>query len=154
MISIDPAVIEDARAIVELQRLCYQSEAAIYGDYHIPPLTQTAEDIRSEFETHRFLKAVDDGVIVGSVRAHLTGETCLIGRLFVHPDFQNRGIGARLMGEIESCFPHAGRFELFTGDRSEKNLHLYRKLGYQEFRSEPVTSTLTLVYMEKIQKRD
>ncbi len=152
MISIEPAVDDDAQALVDLQRLCYQSEAAIYGDYHIPPLTQTADDIHGEFAAGRILKAVNNGVIIGSVRARLDGADCLIGRLFVHPDFQNRGIGARLMGKVEECFPDAERFELFTGDKSEKNLHLYRKLGYREFRREPATPALALVYLEKIQK--
>ena len=39
---IKPAVIEDSEAILTLQRLAYQSEAAIYDDFTIPPLTRDA----------------------------------------------------------------------------------------------------------------
>jgi hypothetical protein len=78
--------------------------------------------------------------------------TCMIGRLIVHPDYQNRGIGTRLMNEIERCFDEAKRFELFTGHKSERNIALYRKLGYRIFRSEKISGNLTLVYMEKFNK--
>ena len=99
------------------------------------------------------LKAIaDGGKITGSVRACLDDGTCKIGRLIVHPDIQNRGIGTRLLKEIERRFENAGRFELFTGHKSERNLHLYRKLGYRIFRSEKISESLTLVYLEKFNK--
>ena len=57
------------------------------------------------------------------------------------------------MAEIESAFPKARRFELFTGHRSERNLHLYEKLGYREFKRVPATEDLTMVFMEKVAGR-
>ena len=144
------AVTADAAAILRLQRLAYQSEARLYGDDEIPPLTQTAIEIEQEFARVVFLKArADDGSIVGSVRAYERGGTCFIGRLIVHPDHQNQGIGAKLMQEIEARFTHAERFELFTGHRSERNLRFYRRLGYDTFKEERVTDALTLIFLRK-----
>jgi GNAT superfamily N-acetyltransferase len=71
------------------------------------------------------------------------------GKLIVHLDFQNRGIGTRLMNEIEKRFDQAERYELFTGCRSERNLYLYQKLGYEPFRSERATDKVTLTFLEK-----
>ena len=139
----------DAEEILELQKLAYQSEAAIYQDYAIPPLTQTLAEITAEFHTRHFLKVVADGRIRGSVRAHLTQGTCYIGRLIVHPAYQNSGLGTKLMGKIEGCFPEARRYELFTGHLSTRNLYLYRKLGYLPARREQVSEKLTLVFLEK-----
>ncbi|RPI52258.1 MAG: GNAT family N-acetyltransferase [Chloroflexi bacterium] len=96
--------------------------------------------------------------IVGSVRATVRDDTCFIGRLIVHPEVQDQGIGTRLLAEIEACFPlrsapgcYAGvrRYELFTGHRSQKNLHLYDKLGYRPLRTQRLNDRLTLVYLEK-----
>ena len=70
-------------------------------------------------------------------------------KLIVHPKFQNQGIGTQLLREIENHFNRAKRFELFTGYKSEKNLHLYRKQGFEIFKSEKVNEALTLVFMEK-----
>jgi predicted N-acetyltransferase YhbS len=141
---------EDAQEILDLQKLAYQSEAAIYQDYTIPPLTQTLPELEAEMQSQLFLKAVAKGQIVGSVRAHLQQETCCIGRLIVNPVYQNRGLGKELMREIEGCFPQAQHYRLFTGHRSERNLYLYQKLGYRRVGSEKISDKLTMVFLEKM----
>jgi len=152
---VQPARPTHAAEILALQKLAYHSEAAIYDEYGIPPLTQTLDSMRADLQRQTCLIAtIDDGSrgcrIVGSVRAHLDQGTCYIGRLIVHPDWQNQGIGTRLMAEIEHLFRHAVRFELFTGHLSERNLYLYRKLGYRPFKQERISDALTLVYLEKL----
>jgi ribosomal protein S18 acetylase RimI-like enzyme len=149
---ITQATTADAEEILALQKLAYQSEAAIYQDYTIPPLMQTLEEITAEFQDRHFLKAVTAGYIQGSVRAHLDRGACHIGRLIVHPASQNRGLGTKLMQEIEACFPEARRFELFTGHLSSRNLYLYQKLGYLPVRRQPVSEKLTMVFLEKRSK--
>jgi ribosomal protein S18 acetylase RimI-like enzyme len=144
-----PARLEDAATILELQKLAYRSEAMIYDDFSISPLTQTLENLQSEFNTKTILKAVADNRIVGSVRAYQKNRTCYVERLIVHPDFQRRGIGTKLLKRIEELFSTANRFELFTGDKSESNIRLYSGLGYRIFKREPMMERLTLVYMEK-----
>jgi GNAT superfamily N-acetyltransferase len=146
---ITQATFADAAEILDLQKLAYQSEAAIYQDYTIPPLTQTLAEIKAEFCSRLFLKAVTAGRIQGSVRASMEQGTCCIGRLIVHPTQQNRGLGAQLMREIEGRFPDAQRFELFTGHLSERNLYLYKKLGYRPVRRDQVSEILTMVFLEK-----
>ena len=146
---IGPATVEDAQAILVLQRLAYQSEAAIYGDFTIPPLTETLDEIKARFQDRRFLVAREASQIVGSVRAFQDGATCHVQRLIVHPGYRRRGIGMALLTMIESCFPTAGRFELFTGHKSESNLRLYERAGYRAFRREPANEKVALVFMEK-----
>ncbi len=139
----------DAAAILALQKLAYHSEALLYDDFSIPPLVQTLEGLRQEISQKTFLKATVDRQIVGSVRGYQSRETCWVGRLMVHPDFQGRGLGTALMRQMERSFPEARRAELFTGHRSEKNLRLYERLGYAIFRQEPVTEKLIFVFMQK-----
>ena len=67
------ASVNDSAAILGLQKLAYQSEAAIYNDFRLPPLTETSEDWRSNFSSRVVLKAVDRGRIIGSVRAYQIG---------------------------------------------------------------------------------
>ena len=146
---VERASVKDAAEILTLQKLAYQSEAAIYDDYTIPPLTQTLEEIRGDFEKQVFLKVSSGDRIVGSVRAHAREGTCFVGRLIVHPDSQNRGIGTTLLEEVETVFDDAERFELFTGSRSERNLYLYQKMGYEVFRRERLSDKVSLVFLEK-----
>jgi ech hydrogenase subunit C len=141
----------DAPEILALQKIAYRSEAEIYGDDSLPPLQQTLEELQQEFERPQevVLKAVVNGKIIGSVRGQAVDGAAKVGRLVVHPYFLRRGIGVRLMAEIEKAFPDAKRFEVFTGEKSQRNLSLYRKLGYQPFKTEPGTPAVTLVYLQK-----
>jgi ribosomal protein S18 acetylase RimI-like enzyme len=146
---VERATISDAEEILSIQKLAYRSEAEIYNDFEISPMVQTLEGIEKDFENQYFLKALIDRRIIGSVRAYPKEGTCYIGRLIVHPDFQNRGIGTRLMSEIEKVFGTYQRFELFTGARSQRNLYLYQKLGYEIFKTANITDQTTTVYLEK-----
>lgn len=146
---IEPATLDDAQRILTLQHLAYQSEAAIYDDFNLPPLLETLEDLTARFGDRRFLKAVDGDRLVGSVRAFQEGETCFMERLIVHPDHRRRGIGTDLLNRIETLFPTARRFELFTGHQSEGNIRLYERLGYRAFCQKQANEKVTLVYMEK-----
>jgi GNAT superfamily N-acetyltransferase len=150
VMKIERANVDDAAEILALQKLAYLTEAELYGDYTIEPLTQTLDGIVSDFSRRTFLKAVEDGAIVGSVRAHTEGGTCFVGKLIVHPEYRNRGIGAALMLELERLHPGAERFELFTGWKSANNLHLYGKLGYRRYKLENATERLKFVCMEKV----
>jgi ribosomal protein S18 acetylase RimI-like enzyme len=146
---IGKAQIDEAHDILKLQKIAYQSEAELHNDFTIPPLTQTLEEIKEDFTRQVFLKAIIDNTIIGSVRAWDDGGNCYIGRLIVHPAFQNQGIGARLLNEIESIFKDSKRFELFTGHRSDRNLYFYQKFGYKIFKTEKIHDNLSLVYLEK-----
>jgi ribosomal protein S18 acetylase RimI-like enzyme len=148
-VKIEGASPSDAESILALQKIAYRSEAALYDDYSIAPLTQTLDQITEEFNDLVFLKATESGRIIGSVRGYLKEGTCYIGRLIVHPDYQGRGIGTRLMNAIEARFAQAERFELFTGSRSVRNIGLYERLGYRQFSTKAVTQDLTFVYLEK-----
>jgi ribosomal protein S18 acetylase RimI-like enzyme len=149
MVDISRARLDDLQEILAIQRLAYRQEAKLYDDYQIPPLTETLEDLKDKFASHTFLKATADGKIIGTVRVLQEGNTCHVGRLAVHPDFQNRGVAAKLLMEVERTFPACGRFELFTGDRSVRSIRLYEKLGYKRFKTERPANNVNLVYLEK-----
>jgi ribosomal protein S18 acetylase RimI-like enzyme len=151
---IEPATVADAADILALQKLAYLSEAELYNDFTIPPLTQTLDEITAEFGRRMFLKAAEGETIIGSVQGLQVGGTCYVGRLMVHPERQGEGIGTRLMAAIEAAFADIERFELFTGHKSVANIRLYERLGYLVFRTEAVAPALSLVFMEKRLRRD
>ncbi|MBE7073139.1 MAG: GNAT family N-acetyltransferase [Ruminococcaceae bacterium] len=142
------AVQDDLQEILALQYLAYQSEAALFGNKDIPPLKETIEELTEEFNKGTILKLVEDGKIIGSVRAYAKNITAYIGKLMVHPDHRCKGYGTLLLNEIEKCFPDC-RFELFTSTRSEDNIRLYQKLGYIIFDRKEITDELVFVYLEK-----
>ncbi|GAA0554951.1 GNAT family N-acetyltransferase [Actinomadura livida] len=150
-VAVERAGPQDAGEVLTVQRAAYVAEAQLYGDPFIPPLVESAEQLRKVLSSDAVvLKAVLGGRLVGAVRAQFSEHTCLIGRLVVVPDLQGRGIGRRLLAALEDEV--AGRADacvLFTGHLSEANLRLYRRAGYTETRRERVAAHLTLVHMRK-----
>jgi len=139
----------DAEEILELQKLAYKSEAEIYSDFSLGPLKQTLDELKADFATMTFFKAVIDGKIVGSVRAWMDGTSCHMSRLIIHPLYQNLGIGSKLVKAMEKHFSQAERFDIFTGHKSRRNIYYFQKLGYKAFRREKVSEKRERVYFEK-----
>ncbi|MBB5935679.1 ribosomal protein S18 acetylase RimI-like enzyme [Streptomyces zagrosensis] len=151
-VTISPATAQDAEQILKLQYLCYQSEAELYGDYSIEPLTQTFDDLRAELGNGWVLVARLGEEVVGSVRGavHEDG-TAAIAKLIVHPRMQRHGLGGRLLAAIEArlAAERVKRYRLSTGHRSEGNLRLYRKCGYAQIGTEQISRSLSVVTLEK-----
>lgn len=143
------AELEDAAEILKLQKSTFAMEAKINDDCSIKPLNENAEDIEKAFEKQSYIKIVDGGRIIGSARGYIENGTCYIGRVIVDEQYQNMGLGTRLMKTIEEIFNNADRYELFTGKKSSKNIYFYEKLGYKIFKEERISEKTTLVYMEK-----
>ncbi|MEX0168082.1 GNAT family N-acetyltransferase [Streptomyces sp. LMG1-1-1.1] len=158
-VTISAADERDAEHILKLQYLCYQSEAELYGDWSIEPLTQSLDALRTELHEGYGLVARLGDEIVASVRARLDEDgTVRIAKLIVHPRMQRHGLGGRLLDGIERHFASgaehlpvhpAKRFQLFTGHRSEGNLRLYRSKGYEQVATRELGPRITLVTLEK-----
>lgn len=150
-IKISKASIDDSAEILKLQKDAFMSEAELYSDFNIDPLTQTLDSLQKDFKNYLFLKAECGNEIVGCVKARETGEFCWIGRLMVNPEFQNQGIGKYLMTEVEKAFPKTKLYLLCTGYKSCRNINLYESLGYnkKELFNDERNQELILVKMVK-----
>ncbi|MFG2880920.1 GNAT family N-acetyltransferase [Streptomyces sp. NPDC048297] len=152
-VTIAVATGQDAEQIFRLQYLCFQSEAALYGNYRIDPLVQDLDAVRQEVAADCVFVARLGDEVVGSVRGKVTEDgAAAIGKLCVHPRLQGHGIGARLLRAVEAELAQergATRFRLFTGHRSEGNLRLYRRVGYQAVGRSTGADGVELIILEK-----
>ena len=67
-VTISVATEQDAEQIFRLQYLCFQSEAALYGNYRIDPLVQSLDSVREEVASDCVFVARLGDEVVGSVR--------------------------------------------------------------------------------------
>ncbi|MFI9545921.1 GNAT family N-acetyltransferase [Streptomyces sp. NPDC052016] len=152
-VTISVATEQDAEQIFRLQYLCFQSEAALYGNYRIAPLVQTLESVRQELVSDCVFVARLGEEVVGSVRGSITEDgAAAIGKLCVHPRLQGHGIGARLLRAAEAALAEergATKFRLHTGHRSEGNLRLYRRVGYETVGTAEGTDGVPMIVLEK-----
>jgi ribosomal protein S18 acetylase RimI-like enzyme len=152
-VTISVATEQDAEQIFKLQYLCFQSEAALYGNYRIDPLVQTMDSVRREVAADCVYVARLGEEVVGSVRGRVAEDgSAAIGKLCVHPRLQGHGIGARLLRAAESALAEqrgATKFRLEAGHRSEGNLRLYRRVGYQAVGTSQGSDGVPMVVLEK-----
>ena len=146
---IEQVTAEDLETLLAVQELSYQDEFKEWKKEHVPPIHQTVEDLKSAMAQGPFLKAMDEtGMIIGSVRGFEQDGTVYLSKLFVHPLYQDRGIGHQLLDYIERMYPNR-RFEIYTTCHSTKKLNLYSRMGYVPYKEEAYTPTLVIVYLEK-----
>jgi ribosomal protein S18 acetylase RimI-like enzyme len=123
-IEITRATWRDVRALVQLDRRCFKPIDQ-FGWYEFFGLCVWPGVIA--------LKAIDGdrivGFIAGDVRRH-EGHT-IISTIGVDPDYQRRGLGERLMREVEArSLRSVPRLQLMVRKSNLPALHLYRKLNY------------------------
>ena len=149
--AVTKATIGDLPEILHLQKLAFTEVALLMDNFNLPPLQQTLEDLNDEYKQGVILKYISaDGKLVGSVRGSLDSDRiCQVGKLVVHPEYQNQGIGRALMREIEKHFPTCRKFVLFTGEETPNTLYLYKKVGYQVV-SKKCMGDISMIFMEKI----
>jgi GNAT superfamily N-acetyltransferase len=147
-------VVEDDAAgeLLTLRRAAFVSEAQLYDDPHIPPLTQTLEELRRDLADPDVvtLGAWRGHRLVGSIRVGLEGTKATLGRLAVAPDLQGMGIGTQLLLAVPPHLrPTTSEVWVFTGQDSLQNLAMYTKHGY-EHQFDQATGDLTYAYLRKI----
>ena len=141
---------DDLPEILSLQRECFRSEAELVGDPDIPPMVQTLDELSSEAATSVILVMTEDGIPIGSVRAHASDEdgTVHVGRLFVHPDSRCREYWTRLLSVIETECP-GDVYRLFTSSLSLGNIALYERSGYKVERTTSTGNGYDMVHLVK-----
>lgn len=145
---IEKAGWNDLEAILDIQHLAFKREAEEYNDFLIEPLTQLLEDVQKDFEYMIFLKAIDEnGKLIGSTRGFIEGGTSYVRTTSVHPDYQGKGIGSKLIQELEEV-NQAPRYEISASIRCPQNIRLYERLGFVRFK-EIKTENNGFVYLEK-----
>lgn len=152
-VTISAAAEQDAEQIFRLQYLCFQSEAALYGNYRIDPLVQTLDSVREEVAGDCVFVARLGDEIVGSVHGRIAEDgAAVIGKLCVHPRLQGHGIGARLLRAAEAALADergARTFRLHAGQRGDGGLRLYGKVGYQRVGTSQGADGVPVIVLEK-----
>jgi GNAT superfamily N-acetyltransferase len=144
------ARLEDAPAMLALQRLAFEPEARACGSREIPPLQETVATIEAHIREATVLKAMDGDRLVGAIRGVMTGDTCVVRVLVVADDQRGKGLGARLLAAIEAAHPQAARFELTTNMVMVGNVRFYLRHGYEVVEQIQHAPTIRLAFMRKV----
>ena len=118
------AGLQDLNDIVRIERLCFPEETAF-------PAGMFAYLIRHA----QALVALDiDGRMMGFIVGYASGRTGVIYTLDVDPEFRRKGVGTRLLNDLEEQFRSKGAAacRLEAAVENPAALGLYRKQGYRD----------------------
>ncbi len=83
----------------------------------------------------------DGGKLAGFGRFFHDGVFCYLQDIMVHPDYQHRGIGSKIMNALEGKVAGKGFAEigLQPWDKQPSLVRFYEKLGWKKFRAMQLT---------------
>ena len=132
----------EAEELAKLQRAAFKP---LYEKFHDEgsPYLRGAEDIlRRLNKSNRYYTILYDNKIVGGVFYRLHGKRIpdnilaagdyYLARIYIHPDYQNKGIAREAIRLCEREFPDAKRYYVDYPEEMEKNRRCYESIGYRD----------------------
>jgi GNAT superfamily N-acetyltransferase len=127
---------QDALALADASKRAFHSDVhcgAPPGPPGGPPGYDSAQWQRRAMQLGQYYAIVVGRQIVGGIIVFRKAPPEYeLGRIFVDPDFQNQGIGARAVEFLWQEFPLAKRWTLGTPSWNRRTRRFYRKVGLEE----------------------
>lgn len=146
------ATLADVDTLVAVQIRAFHDDARLYPGVEMggPPGYNSSEALIGDMAEMDYYKIVVDGRIVGGFSVHhVEGDHGHICRIYLDPDYHNRGLGTQAMQFIEDRYP-ARRWTLDTPLYATRNHHFYEKLGYHRAGEFLADEGITLIIYEKV----
>ncbi len=145
-LSIRQASLDDVEAISTLANDAYCRYIPLIGR---KPQPMTADYTKIVAENPIWLLAVENQ-LVGVLVLIYEPQNVLIYSVAVNPEYQGQGLGRHLLAWAEQQAVQNGykTIRVYTNERFEDNIRLYKYLGYQETNKEPFLNS-TVVHMAK-----
>ncbi|MCP8968562.1 GNAT family N-acetyltransferase [Ectobacillus ponti] len=137
---------EAAEQIYHLQQRSYRVEAELLGFWELPPLLETAADLKCSGET--FWGCYAGEALAGVLSFKQNGGELDIHRLVVDPPFFRQGVAAALLQRL-ACAYNDKTCVVTAAERNVPAVALYKRSGFVETgRIEPVPG-LVMLRLEK-----
>jgi len=75
---------------------------------------------------------LDDQIIGGAIIFRKAPREYDLGRIYIDPDYQNRGLGTQVMALLWQAYPLAKRWTLGTPAWNKRTCHFYAKMGFRQ----------------------
>ncbi|MBU5299213.1 GNAT family N-acetyltransferase [Clostridium sporogenes] len=138
---------EDAADLIEVQNKAFLSDYLLYGE--CPGYNKTNESMKKSIKQCHTFKIMDENTFIGDVIVRYNGNNnYYLGALCVIPEYENRGIGQKVMSFIFDYFVDAKHWSLETPADKKRNHHFYKKLGFN-ITKEYMAGSVKVVLFEK-----
>lgn len=140
MITVHPANVDEVQQIKQVLSETwidtYRAFVPLEVIHKITALWHKPETLATEIVNDNVYFAVardEEGAVLGLLTAgRRSHDIVSIGRLYVLPAYQRRGIGGQLLANCIATFPGARQIRLEVEAENESGLAFYRKAGFTE----------------------
>ncbi|MBM7655932.1 GNAT family N-acetyltransferase [Neobacillus cucumis] len=140
----------EAYELLKLQKEAFHSDLIKYKDYFQSPAAESLNYFILKMQTSLHYSIFVDGRLAGGICVvKQTKDHYYLYRIFLGSEFQNKGLGSKILQELEKQFPHVKKWSLDTPKDNRRNRHFYEKLGYIKTGEQQITKYLTLIFYEK-----
>jgi ribosomal protein S18 acetylase RimI-like enzyme len=140
-VALEQARTEDATQLAEISKRAFHSDAHVgaptkgedgsAGEGGGPPGYDSPEFQSRMMKVCRYYRIVYEGRIVGGlIASRKKPGHYQLERIFVEPEYHNRGIGTEGMKQVFAMFPDAKIWTLGTPEWNVRTKHFYEKLGF------------------------
>lgn len=134
MITFRKADIAEAKALALVSKQAFDNDVQ-YGAPGVggPPGYDSEQWQVRMMTVGTYYAIVDNGRLIGGIIIFpVKKEHYELGRIFIHPMWQNQGIGAQAIAFLEKEYPDGYLWTLGTPCWNTRNRHFYKKMGYVE----------------------
>lgn len=147
-INLEKVSIDDITSINKIQKIAFKES---YEKYKFCPAYETTdEQLISFLERADAYKIILDDKIVGSIFICKLGDRRYeLNTITIQPEYQNIGIGGKVIQKVEGFYNDALVWTLMTPETDYRNNHLYEKFGYKRIGLNVINEYLNLIIYEK-----
>lgn len=150
-VSIKKTKLDEIEELVAIQKEVFTEDYAIYEDHDSTPVNETTEKLIENIKRFFHYTIWLDNYIIGAIDIRpLDDKRLRLSKLFLRTEYQNKGLGSKIIQLMESEFPLIRDWSLYTPYLNKRNHHFYEKLGYIKISEVQVTEKLLLFKYEKI----
>ena len=143
MVRIERAKVEDTpeikQVLSETWRATYSSFLSEATINTVTSVWHSVDWLAAEIQNPRIYFGVakrEDGAIIGlTTVGQITDDTVVVGRLYIHPQYQRQGIGSQLLEAGMTSFPAAHTIRLEVEESNQSAYTFYHNHGFRETES-------------------
>jgi ribosomal protein S18 acetylase RimI-like enzyme len=142
--------IEEAEELLAIQKEAFSEDLKKYKDFDTSPATEPIKKLLYKINKNFHYTILMKDKIIGGAELRLDSESeCYINRIFLLPEFQNKGFGTEIMKYFEREFSSVKKWTLCTPHLNFRNHRFYEKLGYKKVGEHIVMKGLNLIMYER-----
>ena len=131
MITVKPAGMEDAEALLSVQKQAFQALLKKYRDYGTNPAMEPLSTMKRKLLERDYHFIQLDGRNVGLIGIKRKEEALCVTPIGILPECQGRGVGREAMLLLEKMYPENRRWILGTILHEPGLCRFYESLGYR-----------------------